>query len=292
MIDVVLPYRGDAGLMRAAVTSVLDQTHDDWRLHVVDDADPDPSVHAWLHDHEDPRVSVWRSPRRLGVNAVFRHCAALGQAPFVTFMGCDDLMRPDHLAHLLTMVEACPQASMYQPGVEVIDAQGATHAGLADRVKMLLRPAGGPRYLGGEELARSLMTGNWLYFPSMLWRREAAALSFRPGLETALDLELVMRLVLSGHQLVVDDHVTFSYRRHAASASSSTARTAARFAEESQISQEVARSCAELGWRRARRAALVRPTSRAHALANVAAALRRGDRAGLPVSVRAATSWR
>ena len=278
MIDVLLPYRGDAQLMRDAVASVRAQTSPDWRLHVLDDADPDPSVSDWLQGLDDPRVQVVRNEHNLGVNGAFRRCLEFGEADWVTFMGCDDLMHPDHLARLERLVLSHPGAAMYQPGVRVIDEAGREYHPLADRVKAVLAPGRGTHRLAGEHAVRSLMRGNWLYFPSVLWRRSALEEHpFRPGLETALDLRLVMDLLLAGESLVVDDATTFDYRRHARSASATTARTAERFAEETLISCEVAEECLRVGWPRAARAARARPTVRLHAAVLAVARARAGD---------------
>ena len=281
MIDVLLPYRGDAQLMRDAVTSVRAQTSPDWRLHVLDDADPDPSVTEWLRAQDDSRIRVVRNEQNLGVNGAFRRCLQFGDAEWVTFMGCDDLMHPDHLAHLGELVREHPGAAMYQPGVRVIDEAGQEYQPLADRVKARLAPGPGTHRLAGEQAVRSLMRGNWLYFPSVLWRRSALdEHPFRPGLETALDLRLVMDLLLDGEALIADATTTFDYRRHARSASSTTARTAERFAEETRISCEVARECDLAGWPRAARAARIRPTVRLHAAVLAVARARSGDLRG------------
>lgn len=277
-VDVLLPFRGDDRLMQQAVESVRAQTHADWVLHVLDDANAASRVPQWLDSLADPRIRVHRSEVQLGVNRAFRRCLDLGDAALVTFMGCDDLMHPTHLEHVLDLADRHPGTSVVQPGVRVIDAAGRPTRPVGDRIKSLISPGPGTHVLQGEPLARSLMHGNWLYFPSLLWRRAALeAHPLRPGLDTALDLRLVMDLVLDGHSLVTSDRVTFDYRRHAASASSVTARTATRFDEELLVSREVAAECSALGWDTASRSATLHLTSRLNSVLHAASSLRHGQ---------------
>lgn len=283
-VDVLLPFRGDDRLMQDAVESVLAQTRPDWALHVLDDANAGSRVPQWLASLEDPRIRVHRSAEQLGVNRAFRRCLDFGRAELVTFMGCDDLMHPTHLEHVLDLAAQHPDASVVQPGVRVIDADGRPARPVGDRIKSLISPGPGTHVLRGEPLARSLMHGNWLYFPSLLWRRSALdACPLRPGLDTVLDLRLVMDLVLAGHSLVTSDRVTFDYRRHGASASSVTARSAARFDEELLVAREVAAECAALGWNTASRAARLHVTSRLNGALHAATSVRHGQ---LPVARR------
>ncbi len=88
----------------------------------------------------------------------------------------------------------------------------------------------GRRLLSGEALAASLLHGNWLYWPSLVFRRdELARFEFRDGLPIIQDLALVVDMVHAGCSLLVDDTVCFSYRRHVGSASSATIASGARF---------------------------------------------------------------
>jgi hypothetical protein len=164
---------------------------------------------------------------------------------------------------------------MIQSSVRVIGADGRPSNGLAERVKARLTPrVSRPTLLQGEDLAASLLTGNWLYWPAIGFRTEALErVSFREDLPIILDLALIMDLVLAGEGILLDPVVTFSYRRHDASASSES-RFDRRFTDEARFHAEVAARLGSLDWRRARRAARMRATSRLHAVALVPGALR------------------
>ena len=277
-LDILVPYWGDPGLMRLTVESVLAQTSDDWRLTVVDDAYPDPQISDWLATMDDPRIRVVRRETNGGVTTAFRDCLALATSDLVVFLGCDDLLLPAYVEVILSAHRRFPQATMIQPGVRVVGADGAAAQGLADTVKQrLLRPTvTEPTLLRGEPLAASLLRGNWLYWPSLaLSRRAVEEVGFRDALPIILDLALEIDLVCRGGALVVHPEVCFVYRRHGSSASATTLSDGRRFADDRAYFALAAAQMRQQGWPRAERAARRRLTSRAHAVTLLPQAVRR-----------------
>lgn len=280
-IDVMMPYYGDVALMQAAVRSVLAQTDPDWHLTVVDDGEA-AGVPEWFAQLGDPRVTYLRNEANLGVSGNFQKCLELATRDRLTIMGCDDLLLPNYVETVRRLASAYPKVGLIQPGVQVIDETGAPTSSLADSVKRrlyapkrLLRGEG-PVRMRGQELATSLLRGDWLYFPSLSWRTEAVtALAFRRDLRVIQDLALIIELVEHGEELVADDTVCFKYRRHAASESSQQALDGARFDEARRFFHEVADRMAAKGWTEAARAARLHRSARLHALTLVPTALRR-----------------
>ena len=280
--DVMLPYYGDVALMQDAVRSVLAQTDPDWRLTVVDDGS-EPGVPEWFAGLGDARVRYLRNPQNLGITRNFQKCVDLLELERAVIMGCDDLMHPHYLAEVRSVLDEHPGVGMVQPGVEVIDENGVVVGGLVDTVKRrIYAPAVDRRRLmGGEELATSVLRGNWLYFPSICWRSEAVkAVNFRDGLSVIQDLALVVDLLQRGEQLVVDTEVVFQYRRHAVSESSLQAFSGTRFTEAERYFRDVADRLDEQGWKRAASAARFHSASRLHALTMLPGAVKRGQWAG------------
>ena len=129
--------------------------------------------------------------------------------------------------------------------------------------------------LSGEELAVSLLRGNWLYFPSLCWRAgPLQRTGFREGLSVVQDLALVIDLVLDGESLLVLPTPAFRYRRHAGSVSSAHAADGRRFAEERAFFAATAERMAARGWNRAARAARHHLASRLNALVTLPFAVR------------------
>ncbi len=278
-LDILVPFWGDPVLLRETVASVFAQRNGDWLLTVVDDAYPDEDVPRWFAAMDDPRVTYVRKPVNEGITANYRTCVSMATQDTVVILGCDDVLLPDYVDVVLRARESFPDAALVQPGVEVIDEHGTVVRPLADRVKQdLVRPrARKPRLLGGEALATSLLHGDWLYWPSLAFRRDVlAATPFREGMPLIQDLALVMDIVMAGGSLLIEPTVCFRYRRHSASASSAALLDGRRFSGERAYFAQVAATASRLGWRRAAAAARLSATSRLHALTLLPRAARAG----------------
>ncbi|GHH68358.1 hypothetical protein GCM10018781_25010 [Kitasatospora indigofera] len=291
-LDVLLPYYGDVALMQAAVRSVLAQTDPDWRLTVVDDG-KEPGVPEWFAELGDPRVSYRRNEQNLGVTGNYRKCLGLAEHEYLVFMGTDDIMLPNYVATVRAALAEYPGAAMIQPGVEVIDSVGNPSNTLADQAKRRLYAPKeqGRRLMGGEDLAVSLLRGNWLYFPSICWRTDAVrGTGFRDDLEIIQDLALVIDLLQAGEQMIVDDTRCFQYRRHNVSISAKSAYSGTRFTEARRYFLDSADRLDAHGWPRAAKASRLHLSARIHALTLVPGAMRAGQWDGAKTLLRNATS--
>jgi GT2 family glycosyltransferase len=281
--DVMLPYYGDVSLMQAAVRSVMAQSDPDWRLTVVDDG-REPGVPEWFAQLGDPRVRYERNERNLGATGNYQKCLGLAEFEYLVMMGTDDIMLPNYLAVLRSVLEEYPGVGMIQPGVEVINGAGEVINTLADEVKRrLYAPKVETRQLmGGEELATSLLRGCWFYFPSICWRTDAIRkVNFRDNLDIIQDLALVIDLIQAGEEMVVDSTLCFQYRRHTVSLSAAGALAGTRFTEARNYFIDVAAEMKAQGWPRAARAARWYVASRLHAATLLPAAIRAGHKEGM-----------
>lgn len=280
VVDILIPYWGDPEYARQAVESVLAQRDPSWRLTVVDDAYPGTELAEHLKELAHPQVRYIRKDQNAGITENFRTCVRLAELPLTVVLGCDDRLLPDYVEQVIGAYRRFPDAAIIQPGVEVIDQTGMVVRPLVDRVKTnLIKPRGqGHRVLAGEQLAANLLTGDWLYWPSLAFRTERLqCYSFRDGFPVTQDLALIMDMVFAGEQLVTFDTICFQYRRHQQSASSVELIDGSRFAAERQYFALAAELASAKGWRRAVRAAHTRLTSRAHALTVTPRALLHGE---------------
>lgn len=271
-----MPFYGDPQLMRQAVLSVLAQTTPFFRLVVVDDCYPDESVPKWFESLNDARVAYHRNHRTLGVNGNFSRLLDLADAEYVAFLGCDDLLHPGFAECVMTAIADYGGAEIIAPRARVIDRAGAVVEPLGDRVKARLAPSSEvPVRIDGEDALVSLLRGNWLYFPGLCWRRSVINdIGFRPEYGVVLDLALIVDVLLDGGEILVLPETLFDYRRHAASESSVTASTGARFEEERSFFRATEQRLLEARMPRAARAARHHITSRLHAATLVPAAVR------------------
>ena len=263
-IDIALPFYGDVGYLKLTVNSILAQTDQDWRLLVSDDGYPDPEVETWFKSLADSRIHYSRNAINLGANGNFQKCLDLVTADYFVVMGADDVMHPEYVSAMRRHLEKQIDVSIIQPQVRIIDGNGVVFNPLADRIKSRIRlPLG--RH-SGESICTSLMVGNWLYFPSVLWRTaEVKANGFREGLNVAQDLGLAIDVLKQGGTLLVSDELLLDYRRHAGGDSTVRALSGSRFVEERAFFNQLAKEFELLNWKKASRAARVHVTSRLNA---------------------------
>jgi len=269
-IDIMLPAYGDNALVRETIRSVLAQDDPRWRLTVIDDAPGE--LKGWIAELGHEKVRYLPNETRLGINRNFQRCTDEATADLVQLIGADDRLLPDFVRRVHAAHDEHPEVALFHTNAIVIDEHGNPALPLADKIKRLVSIKGGV-VTGGERLATSLLHGNWMYFPSVVFRRDVLQKhGFREGYDIVLDLDLYLRILLDGGRVVLFDRPGIEYRRHAASLSSSTAGTGARFDEERNYFAETARAMAAAGWPRAARAARWHLTSRLHAAAKALAA--------------------
>ena len=276
-LDIALPFYGDVSFMKQTVQSILNQSDPNWRLVVVDDGYPDDTLPGWFASLQDQRIEYQRNVKNLGANGNFQKCLGLLSAEYCLVMGADDLLEPNFVERINDLIRANPGISMIHPGVKVIDENNDFISTRSDQVKKSIRESQGiSKVLSGEPLARSLMKGNWMYFPSIVWKTKTIQeIGFRPGFHVCQDLGLAMDLIMQGGEMILIEDEIFRYRRHQESDSSVKAINGERFKDERHFFAVMAKDLKSVGWNSASRAAKVHSTSRLHAASLIPACIAR-----------------
>jgi len=263
-VDILLTYWGDFELLKEAVNSVLAQTEDDWRLLVFDDCYPSEEPAAYFSNLTDKRIVYFRHKKNIGITNNFNFALKAASSKFCVMMGCDDVMLPNYIE---TALEHIQDAAMYQPQVDIIDANSKVYLPLGDKMKRLLQPRKSGVYKG-EKLALSLCNGNWLYFPSIMWKTDVIKkYGFDAKYKIVEDVILELNIIKDGGTLYFDKQTTFCYRRFANSLSSrEKSKNGIRFQEETDAYNDFSATFKKIGWTKASYAAKGHITSRLHRL--------------------------
>lgn len=285
LVDIMLPFWGEPAYLFEAVRSVQSQSDEGWRLTVVDDAYPDPTVRDFFDTLRDHRIRYLRNEQNLGIIGNFQRAADLSDAPLTVILGSDDRLHADYVRDVRAAWHESTEIDVIAPAVEVIDESGMPHRPLADRVKAMLAPRTGvgPVVLSGPALIASLTRGNWLYWPSLAIRTERLhTLTFRTDLPIILDLALLLDIAFDdGRLLYMNGDARFFYRRHRSSLSQTAIIDGVRFRDEARFHRETARRALRAGWVTPAAWAALRPSSRLHAAAALPNVLRARDGRGL-----------
>ncbi|PZU17847.1 MAG: hypothetical protein DI589_25435 [Shinella sp.] len=109
LVSVILATRNNERTLESAVRSLLDQTHRNLDVIVVNDASDDGSV-ALLEKmaRSDARLRVFNNEIRLGTGHSRNRGLQEARGDFVTFQDGDDYSEPDRIARQLAALTAAP----------------------------------------------------------------------------------------------------------------------------------------------------------------------------------------
>jgi GT2 family glycosyltransferase len=121
---IVLPVRNGGEYLKACVTSILAQDHENFRLVVLENASTDDTP-SWLRQMRDPRISIRESPTPLEIEKNWARILHLDLSEeFMTIIGHDDQLDPGYLSQMTGLIDAHPDAGLYQSHFRLIDQHG------------------------------------------------------------------------------------------------------------------------------------------------------------------------
>ena len=108
-VSVVMIFLDGERFMDEAVASVVAQTFTDWELVLVDDGSTDGSTaiaQRWAAADERIRYLDHDGHANLGMSASRNRGIAEARGDLITFLDCDDIWLPDHLAPQVATLDA------------------------------------------------------------------------------------------------------------------------------------------------------------------------------------------
>jgi glycosyltransferase involved in cell wall biosynthesis len=181
-VSVVLPTHNRARLLTNAMQSVLNQSHTNLELIVVDDGSSDdtPQVVAAFGD---PRVRYTAHSVNRGAAAARNTGIEMAEGSYLAFQDSDDIWRQDKLTVQL--------GALQRPGVAVCVCSFRLIAPRA--VTEIIRSGG---ELSGDDVIKYLLKGSGISTQTIVARTDAVrdAGGFDESLEVSEDLELCLRL--------------------------------------------------------------------------------------------------
>jgi succinoglycan biosynthesis protein ExoO len=215
LVSVVMAFRNGAPYLRDAVFSVLAQTHRDVELLLCDDASTDESpAIAEACAASDPRVRVLRSAAQGGPGAARNLGLHAAQGDWIAVVDADDLIHPRRIEGLLAAAAGL-EADVVADDLVRFGAESGT---------TLLAPMAltGPWRPDARALLRA-ETGRPAvpvgYLKPMIRREALGPLRYREFMTVGEDLDLLLRVLMSGARAAVLPRPWYLYRRHRASVS-------------------------------------------------------------------------
>ncbi len=122
LVSVLMPAYNHAPYVRAAVESVLTQSHANLELIAIDDASSDATWEV-LQSFTDARLRLVRHDANRGAHATLNEALALARGEYIAILNSDDVFLPERLAACLDELEST-QADMAGTDIVLINDDG------------------------------------------------------------------------------------------------------------------------------------------------------------------------
>lgn len=121
--SVVMPLYNKEKYVGRAIESVLSQTHEDFKLLVVDDGSTDHSLDV-VASYRDERIRIIRQVNA-GVSCARNAGIRASSEAYIAFLDADDAWKPEFLSVMQQLIESYPLAGAYSCSFESIEADGS-----------------------------------------------------------------------------------------------------------------------------------------------------------------------
>lgn len=203
-ISVLMPVYNTEAFLREAITSVLDQSHTDFELVIINDGSSDGSD-AIVRSFADPRIRYVVHDRNRGLIAVLNEGLELAKGRYIARMDADDVMRKARLAKQFAFMEAHRHIAVVASFVDYINADGEV-TGVWDIDRAIVTEA---------QISRMMPRTNCIAHPSVLIRKDAlGSARYAPQQKGAEDWDLWMRLLARGKRIAKVAEPLIGYRLH------------------------------------------------------------------------------
>jgi glycosyltransferase involved in cell wall biosynthesis len=123
LISVILPTFNRLEFLRAAVTSVFEQTFARWELVIADDGSAE-ETRVYLRELSDPRVRVLLRPASGNPAATRNAAIRAARGAYLAFLDSDDLWLPDKLETQVRLMQRQPERRWSYTRASRIDRAG------------------------------------------------------------------------------------------------------------------------------------------------------------------------
>jgi glycosyltransferase involved in cell wall biosynthesis len=287
-VQVIIPYYKEFEYFCQALSSVSSQDYQDFSILVIDDGTKDIRVTNFINSLHDNRITLIQSDHNIGLAANFEFARQSASAEYLVFLGQDDLLEPNYISTVLPWISSNTNVAIAQPGVNVINSVGKRYRPASDAVKKILFEIawlfGQKKLLGGVEgsilsgrrALALLLVGDFLYFPTLMWKA-SSMVEFDVSREITLDYQMLIDVFGNSNELLLIKKISASYRRHARSASMNPEKKIDRLVEERDLHLSFSKHPIILNSKSLWLINYIRITHRLHALQTAASAFSHFD---------------
>src|SRR5438093_10311878 len=125
-VSVCIPTYNRSSYLTRTVSSVLEQTVEDFELFVVDNASDDDTSQV-IAALKDKRIRYCRNESNLGMVGNWNRCVQLAQGEYVAILHDDDFWAEDYLARVVPLLDRHGNVGLVYSAAVVVDGDGKPH---------------------------------------------------------------------------------------------------------------------------------------------------------------------
>ena len=210
LISLIMPaFNTPECFLREAIESVLNQVYSEWELCIADDASSDDRVRKVLEEYsaKDSRIKVVFRAENGHISQCSNSALEIATGEFIALLDHDDLLTPDALYEIASLLNQHPEADMIYSDEDKIDDRGK-----------LREPFFKPDWCPDSFLSRMYTCHLGVY------RREIINEigGFREGYEGSQDYDLVLRFTEKTNNIFHIPKILYHWRIHSQSAASNS----------------------------------------------------------------------
>jgi len=204
--SIILPVSNGGENLKQCVSSILQQTLQDFNLIVLDNQSTDGST-EWVKSLKNEKIVLHESAASLSIEDSWARVLTIPKNEYITMIGHDDLLSENYLAVMNELIAKHPGASLYQAHFQLIDSEGK-------RIRPCKQMA---EIETAADFLRSVLTNNFDVFGTgfMVRGKDYERVGGIPSYPNLLfaDFELWMELTRPAFKATSQEEC-FSYRLH------------------------------------------------------------------------------
>lgn len=201
-ISIVMPLYNSGNLIHFTIKSILNQTHTNFELILINDASKDDTLNVIKeYQKKDKRIKIINNKQNLGISLASNKGLAAAKGKYIAMMDHDDISLPERFEKQIAYLEKNKDIFLIGTGNKYIDKDG----NILNKIKTITNP---------DKIKKEIISGtNRICHPSIMFRNETK-IKYREKIYYAQDVDFFLQLLSENKVLTNIPDVLFHYRVH------------------------------------------------------------------------------
>lgn len=116
--SVIMPTYNNSSFIRRAITSIINQSYEQWELIIVDDGSTDDTFETIEDLLADERITYRKSPQNDGLGAAINIGLDMARYDYIAYLPADDYYFKEHLSTFAAKYAEMPDAVLIFSGIQ------------------------------------------------------------------------------------------------------------------------------------------------------------------------------